>query len=155
MSRKKVIKKSLCEKDFKYNSILVTLLINRILKNGKKKLATKIVYKTFKYIFKKTKENPLVILETAVRKASPCVILKTLYKKNIASKTPVLLNIFNATIIAICWLIKFATKKSKKQLYFKLGTEILDASKGVGLSIKKKEEIHKIAKANKTFLFIN
>lgn len=155
MSRKKIIKKTLFQKDLFYNNILITLIINRLLKHGKKNLAKKIIYKTLNYIFIKTKKNPLLILEKAIKNISPRVILRNKFRQGIVTKIPILLNIFDSTLIAICWLLKITIKKSKKQLFIKLGIEILDAFKGIGNTIKKKEEIHKIAKSNKTFIFNN
>lgn len=152
MTRKKVIKKSLPKADFKYNSILVSLLINRVLKCGKKNLARKIVYLAFNYINIKVKKNPILIFEKAIHNVCPRVKLE---KKNIeetAVQVPVVLNLFNSVMVAIRWIIQVALKRSEKQMYLKLANEILDASKGIGNTVKKKEEIHKKAKATKSLL---
>lgn len=151
MSRKILIKKFFPKQDFKYSSILVTLLINKILKKGKKQLAQKIVYKAFNYIFQQTNKNPLLIFEIALRNISPQIDLKTQKVKNIISKVPILLNYFTSINIALKWLIHLLKKKSSQKFYIRLGKEVLDASQNMGQLIKKKEELHKNTELHKLF----
>ena len=152
MPRKKLIKKSLTKSDFKYKNILVALLINKFLKHGKKSLAKRIIYKTFIYISTKSSKNPLFIFEKAIKNISPRIKLKINRVGGATYQVPILLNIFNGINFAIRWLLQISKKRSEKQMYLKLGNEILDSAKGNSLSIKKKEEIYKIAKANQAFL---
>jgi small subunit ribosomal protein S7 len=154
MARKKLIKKSLPEVNFKYNSLLISLLINRIIRSGKKSLAQTIVYKALLYIEQKTLENPVIIFEKAIRNISPRVKLKIKRIGGATYQVPVLLNLFTAINLAIRWLVQVSEKRIGKQMFFKLANEILDASKGLGNTIKKKEETHKMAKANKAFLYM-
>jgi small subunit ribosomal protein S7 len=152
MSRRIAIKKQVLERDLKYNNILVSLLINKILKSGKKRLAQQIVYKAFNFISIKLKQNPIQIFEKALRNISPRIQLITKIIDGIIHKIPKILNLYTSTKLAIRWLIQFAKKRSEKGIYLKLANEILNALKGFGNSIKRKEEIHKIAGANKAFL---
>ena len=155
MTRKKLIKKLLPKPNFIYNNILTTLLINKLLKNGKKSLAQKIVHNIFTYILTKTNKNPQIIFEKAIRNICPRVKLKTNKIGGANYQIPVLLNIFNGINYAIRWLLEISKKKSGKQIYLKIAIEILEAAKGTGATIKKKEEIHRLAKANKAFLLTN
>lgn len=151
MSRRISTKKRFPEKDSKYDNLLVSLLINRILKKGKKRLAKRIVYKAFELIEFRTNQNPILILEKAIRNISPRVQLKAKRLGGATYQVPTLLNKFRATNIAIRWVVEFSRKRSGKGMSLKLANELLEAAKGSGNSIKKKEETHKMAEANKAF----
>lgn len=151
MSRKITIKNHILKRDFKYNNLLVNLLINKILKDGKKNLAKRIVYKAFNIIELKSKKNPILVFEKAVRNISPRVQLTNRLIEGINQKIPKILNIYSSTKLAIRWISEFARKRSEKGIFLKLANEILDANQGFGNSIKKRDEIHKIAESNKTF----
>ena len=151
MSRRISTKKRFPEKDFKYDNLLVSLLINRILKQGKKRLARRIVYKSFELIEFRTNQNPILILEKAIRNISPRVQLKAKRVGGATYQVPTLLNKYRATNIAVRWIIEYSRKRSGKGMPLNLANEILEAAKGLGNSIKKKEETHKMAEANKAF----
>ena len=151
MSRRISTKKRFPKKDSKYDNLLVSLLINRILKSGKKRLAKRIVYKAFELIEFRTNENPILILEKAIRNISPRVQLKAKRVGGSTYQVPTLLNKYRATNIAVSWLIEYSRKRSGKGMSLKLANELLEAAKGLGNSIKKKEETHKMAEANKAF----
>jgi len=151
MSRRISTKKRFPSKDSKYDNLLVSLLINRLLKSGKKRLAKRIVYKGFELIEFRTNQNPILILEKAVRNISPRVQLKAKRIGGATYQVPTLLNKFRATNIAIRWVVEFSRKRSGKGMSLKLANELLEAAKGLGNSVKKKEETHKMAEANKAF----
>jgi|TARA_B100000513_G_scaffold172158_1_gene88195 small subunit ribosomal protein S7 len=151
MSRRISTQKRFPEKDTKYDNLLVSLLINRILKSGKKRLAKRIVYKAFELIEFRTNENPILILEKAIRNISPRVQLKAKRVGGSTYQVPTLLNKYRATNIAVSWLVEYSRKRSGKGMSLKLANELLEAAKGLGNSIKKKEETHKMAEANKAF----
>lgn len=151
MSRRISTQKRFPEKEFKYDNLLVSLLINRILKSGKKRLARRIVYKAFELIEFRTNENPILILEKAIRNISPRVQLKAKRVGGATYQVPTLLNKFRSTNIAVKWVVEFSRKRSGKGMSLKLANELLEAAKGLGNSIKKKEETHKMAEANKAF----
>ena len=155
MSRKVLTKKRFPQKDLRYNSFLISLFLNRILKKGKKSIAKKILYKSMDFLKNRLKINPLVILEKAIKNVSPRVFLKSRYIGDKVYKIPFLLNKFKSTVLAIKWILFFSKKRKKKNMIENLSQEIMDAYKGIGNSIKKKEEIYKIAESNKVFLSIN
>jgi small subunit ribosomal protein S7 len=151
MSRRISTKKRFPKKDAKYDNLLVSLLINRLLKSGKKRLATRIVHKGFELIEFRTNQNPILILEKAIRNISPRVQLKAKRIGGATYQVPTLLNKYKATNIAIRWVVEFSRKRSGKGMSLKLANELLEAAKGLGNSVKKKEETHKMAEANKAF----
>ena len=151
MSRRISTKKRFPERDFKYDNLLVSLLVNRILKKGKKRLARRIVYKSFELIEFRTNQNPILILEKAIRNISPRVQLKAKRVGGATYQVPTLLNKYRATNIAVRWVIEYSRTRSGKGMSLNLANELLEAAKGLGNSIKKKEETHKMAEANKAF----
>ncbi len=151
MSRRISTKKRFPKRDSKYDNLLVSLLINRLLKSGKKRLATRIVYKGFELIEFRTNQNPILILEKAIRNISPRVQLKAKRIGGATYQVPTLLNKYKATNIAIRWVVEFSRKRSGKGMSLKLANELLEAAKGLGNSVKKKDETHKMAEANKAF----
>jgi small subunit ribosomal protein S7 len=151
MTRRISTKKRFPQKDFTYNSFLMSLLINRILKKGKKKLARKIIRKSFTLLSQKSPGNSLVLFENAIRNISPRVQLKAKRVGGATYQVPTLLTRFKSINLAIRWLVEAARKRPGKGMAFKLGNELFDASKGIGNAIKKKEETHKMAEANKAF----
>jgi small subunit ribosomal protein S7 len=152
MSRRISTKKRFPERDLKYDNLLVSLLINRILKKGKKRLAKRIVYKSFELIEFRTNQNPILILERAIRNISPRVQLKAKRVGGATYQVPTLLNKFRSTNIAVKWIVEYSRKRSGKGMPLKLANELLEGSKELGNSFKKKEETHKMAEANKAFL---
>jgi small subunit ribosomal protein S7 len=151
MSRRLSTKKRFPEKDSTYNNYLVSILTNRILKKGKKRLAKRTVNKAFELVKLKTKQNPLFILEKAIRNISPRVQLKAKRVGGATYQVPTLVNKFRSTNIAIKWIVEFSRKRSGKGIAMKLANELMEGSKGLGNSIKKKDETHKMAEANKAF----
>ena len=151
MSRRNISKKRFPEADPIYDSYLVSLLIARILKSGKKNLAQKIVNESFEIIKKRTNQEPLEIFEKALKNTSPIIEVKA---KRIGGSTyqiPIEVNGFRATNLSLRWLIKYAGARTGRTMSIKLATEIIDASNEVGITIKKKQETHKMAEANKAF----
>jgi small subunit ribosomal protein S7 len=151
MSRRISTKKRFPDRDFKFDNFLVSLLINRILKKGKKRLSRRIVYKAFELIEFRTNQNPLSIFEKAIRNISPRVQLKAKRVGGATYQVPTLLSKFRSTNIAIKWMVEVSKKRSGKGMPLKLANELLEAAKGSGNAIKKKEETHKMAEANKAF----
>jgi len=151
MSRRISTKKRFPDRDSKYDNLLVSLLVNRILKSGKKRLAKRIVYKAFEFIEFRTNQNPILILEKAIRNVSPRVQLKAKRVGGAKYQVPSLLSKFSSTYVAVRWIVEFSRKRSGKGMSLKLANELLEAAKGLGNAIKKKEETHKMAEANKAF----
>ena len=151
MSRRNISKKRFPEPDSIYNSYLVSLLITRILKSGKKNLAQKIVYQSFDIIKQKTNEDPLLVFERAIRNASPIVEVKARRVGGSTYQVPVEVSGFRATNLGLRWLIDYSTQRVGRSMAIKLANEIIDTSNDIGNTIKKKEETHKMADANKAF----
>jgi len=131
------------------------MIINKILKKGKKNIAESILYKTLTLIELKTNKNPILILEKAIKNISPRVKLEATYVNKSTFQVPKILNLYYSTRIAIKWLIESSKKRSGKSMSVKLSNEVLDSLKGVGNSIKKREQIHRRAEANKAFIKFN
>lgn len=153
MSRRKRSKKRFPQVDPVYNSYLVSLLLLRILQSGKKTLAQKLVYEAFDLIQQKTNLDAIILLEKAVKNVSPVVELKAKRVGGATYQVPIPVKKFRATHLALKWIIKYSRERSGKSMSIKLAREILDASKGSGNSIRKKEETHKMAEANKAFSY--
>ena len=151
MSRRNISKKRFPEPDSTYNSYLVSLLISRILKSGKKNLAQNIVNKAFEIIKTKTNEDPLVIFEKAVKNASPIVEVKARRIGGSTYQVPIEVSPFRATNLSLRWIIQYSRERVGRTMSIKLANEIIDTANDVGNTIKKKEETHKMADANKAF----
>ena len=151
MARRNISKKRFPEADSIYNSYLVSLLITRILKSGKKTIAKSIVYQAFDIIKKKTNEDPLTIFEKAIRNASPVVEVKARRVGGSTYQVPVEVSGFRATNLSLRWIIQYAHQRAGRSMSIKLANEIIDTANDIGNTIKKKEETHKMAEANKAF----
>ena len=151
MSRRNIAKKRFPEVDPIYNSYLVSLLTSRILKSGKKTIAEKIVAEAFETIKKKTSSDPLPVFEKAVKNASPLVEVKARRVGGSTYQVPIEVSGFRATNLSLRWIIQYARTRTGRTMAVKLANEIMDAANEVGSSIKKKEETHRMAEANKAF----
>lgn len=151
MSRRSKSKRILVEPDPIYNSRLVTLLIARILKSGKKTIAQRIVYQALEIVLEKTEINPILVLEKAVKNVTPRVEVKARRVGGSTYQVPIEIRAYRGTNISLKWLIEFAGTRSGRGMASKLANEILDAMKEGGGAIRKKEQVHKMAEANKAF----
>ena len=151
MSRRSRAQRTLAEPDPIYNSRLVTLLVSRILQSGKKSIAQKIVYNALELVSTKTEENPVLVLEKAVKNVTPAVEVKARRVGGSTYQVPIEIRAYRGVNISLKWITEFARARSGKSMAIKLSNEILDASKEVGNSIRKKEQTHKMADANKAF----
>ena len=151
MSRRSKAQRILAEPDPIYNSRLVTLLISRILQSGKKSLAQRIVYNALELISSKTEENPVLVLEKAVKNVTPQVEVKARRVGGSTYQVPIEIRAYRGTNVSLKWITEFARTRSGKSMSLKLSNEILDAAKETGNSIRRKEQTHKMADANKAF----
>jgi len=138
MSRRNISKKRFPEVDAIYSSYLVSLLITRILKSGKKTTAKKIVYEAFEIIRKKTNEDPLKIFETAIKNASPVVEVKARRIGGSTYQVPIEVNRFRATNLSLRWVIQYSKQRVGRSMSIKLANEIIDTANEIGNTIKKK-----------------
>jgi small subunit ribosomal protein S7 len=151
MSRRSRAQRILAEPDPIYSSRLVTLLVSRILQSGKKSLAQKIVYNALEIIAKKTEENPVLVLEKAVKNVTPQVEVKARRVGGSTYQVPIEIRAYRGTNVSLKWITEFARGRAGKSMAIKLSNEILDAAKETGNSVRKKEQTHKMADANKAF----
>ena len=151
MSRRSRAQRKLAEPDPIYNSRLVTLLVSRILQSGKKSLAQRIVYSALEIIATKTEENPVLVLEKAVKNVTPQVEVKSRRVGGSTYQVPIEIRAYRGTNISLKWITEFARARSGKSMAQKLSNEIIDASKESGNSIRRKEQTHNMAEANKAF----
>lgn len=151
MSRRNIAKQRTILPDPLYNSRLVTMLTARILKNGKKSLAQKIIYNSLDIIKEKTARDPLEILEKAIRNVTPLVEVKARRVGGSTYQVPIEIRAYRGTNLALRWLTQFAKKRSGKNMANKLANEIVDASNENGNTMRKREETHRMAEANKAF----
>jgi len=134
-----------------YDSYLVNLMVLKILKNGKKRIAQNIIYETFSIIKNKTKSNPLKVFEKAIKNVSPSVKIQSRRVGGSTYQVPSEVKKFRGINLGLSWILRYARTRSGKTMAIKLANEILEASKGFGNSIRKKEETHRMARSNKAF----
>jgi small subunit ribosomal protein S7 len=151
MSRRTTAKKKLAIPDPIYNSRLVSMLTVRILREGKKHVAQRIIYNALEIIKDKTGEEPLVVLETAIRKVTPLVEVKAKRIGGSTYQVPMEVRAFRGTNLALRWITKFSRERSGKTMAIRLASELLDSANDTGNSIRKREETHRMAEANKAF----
>jgi small subunit ribosomal protein S7 len=151
MSRRSRAQRTLAAPDPIYSSRLVTLLVSRILQSGKKSLAQKIVYNALEIISSKTEENPILVLEKAVKNVTPRAEVKARRVGGSTYQVPIEIRAYRGTNIALKWITEFARERSGKSMAIKLSNEIIDAAKETGNSVRRKEQTHKMADANKAF----
>lgn len=151
MSRRRTAKKRTIMKDPIYNSVLVSMMINRILLKGKKNIAQKIFYEAMKNIQESIKQEPIEILKKAINNATPVVEVKSRRVGGATYQVPVEVKPDRGNSLALRFIIKSARNRPGKNMITKLGNEIVDAYNNTGNSVKRKEEIHKMSEANKAF----
>nr|WAJ57961.1 ribosomal protein S7 [Guinardia striata] len=151
MSRRNISKKRFPEVDSTYNSYLVSLLTQRILKSGKKTVAKNIVNGAFEIIKTKTNEDPLMVFEKAIKNASPVVEVKARRIGGSTYQVPIEVNAYRATNLSLRWIITYSRQRVGRTMAIKLASEIIDTANDIGNTIKKKEETHRMAEANKAF----
>ena len=151
MSRRSQAKRVLLQPDPVYNSRLVSLLVARVLKSGKKTLAERIVYQALDIILEKTKENPVILLEKAVKNVTPQVEVKSRRVGGSTYQVPIEIRPYRGTNISLKWIIDFAKNRPGYGMSNKLANELIDAARENGGAIRKKDQVHKMAEANKAF----
>jgi len=151
MRRKKSIQREITS-DPKYNSIVAAKFINNLMKKGKKSLAQKIFYSALDLAAEKIKkQSPIEILEIAIKNTSPLLEVKSRRVGGATYQVPYEVKGNRREALAMRWIIKAARKKKGKAMAEKLAQEIIDAFNNTGEAVKKKEETHKIAEANRAF----
>ncbi len=150
MARKKIEKRKI-EPDLIYNNILVSKFINKVMKRGKKSVARKIVYQAFEEIKNKTKKEPLEIFEKAIQNTSPLVEVKSKRVGGATYQVPREVKGNRKQTLAMRWILDAAKSKKGKPMREKLAEELMEAAENKGAAIKKKENTHRMAEANRAF----
>jgi len=151
MSRKGKPSVRKLEADPIYKSKLITLIINKILLKGKKSTSENIVYDSLKILEAKTKENPLEILDKCLENVRPLLEVKSRRVGGATYQVPVEVSAKRADTLAIRWIVDFSRNRHEKTMADRLADEILYAASNTGSSVKKKEDLHKMAEANRAF----
>ena len=139
------------EPDPIYQNILVTQLINKIMLHGKKTLAERVVYKALDQISEKTANDPVITLKKAVENARPLLEVRSRRVGGATYQVPVEVRPGRSTTLALRWLVNFSRARKEPTIADRLVAELMDASQGQGASVKRREDIHKMAEANKAF----
>jgi len=134
-----------------YSSDLITKFINCMMWDGKRATAEKIFYEAMQRIAEKSSDDPLKVFKKAVENCKPMLEVKTRRVGGANYQVPVEVNPFRRQSLAIRWLISYARERAGKTMIDKLAEELLDAANGRGGAIKKKEDVHRMAEANKAF----
>ena len=137
--------------DPKYDSKLVSKFINCIMRDGKKSLAQALIYNAFDIMEEKTKSTPLKLFEQAVDNVRPLIEVKSRRVGGSTYQVPTEIRPSRRTALGIRWIIGYARQRPEKGMASKLAAELLDAANNRGASVKKKEDTHKMAEANKAF----
>lgn len=151
MSRRKKQYKRKILPDLKYKSKTVAKFINQVMRKGKKSLAQKIVYSSLDLLEKKLKKNPLEIFSQAISNVAPLLEIKTRRIGGAHYQIPIEVRESRRITLAMRWILEAARKKKGKSMKEKLTNELIAAFKNEGDAVKKKENIHKLAEANKAF----
>ena len=137
--------------DAVYNNRLVTQLINKVLLDGKKSLAERIVYGAFDIVAEKTQQDALSVFKKAMDNVKPTLEVKPKRVGGATYQVPMEVNSRRATTLAIRWIVINTRKRSEREMSKKLAAELMDAYNNTGGSVKKKEDTHRMAEANKAF----
>ncbi|MCK4429982.1 MAG: 30S ribosomal protein S7 [Candidatus Aminicenantes bacterium] len=151
MPRRGTIKKKKSKPDHYYNSTLVSKFINTIMKKGKKSLAEKIIYEAMERAKQKAKEDPLKMFEKAVENVRPLLETKSRRVGGATYQVPIEVAFNRSTSLAVRWILRYARDRSGKSMIDKLAAEITDAVNNRGGAVKKREDTHRMAEANRAF----
>ena len=151
MRRRAAIKKEILP-DLRYNSKLVSKFINIVMESGKKSISQGIVYDALEIVKKKTeKKDALEVLQKAADNVRPLLEVKSRRVGGATYQVPIEVNAERGSVLALRWLKDFARARKGRTMAERLSVEILDAYKGEGSAVKKREDMHKMAEANKAF----
>jgi len=134
-----------------YRSVVVTQLVNKVLQRGKRSTAEKIVYDALTIVEQKTGAEPIAALKRAVENVKPALEVRSRRVGGATYQVPVEVRPRRANTLAIRWLVGYSRQRRENTMAERLANEVLDASNGLGASMKRKEDLHKMAESNKAF----
>jgi small subunit ribosomal protein S7 len=150
MRRKDPVKRPVVA-DAKFNSEHITMFVNRMMHGGKRSTALRVIYDALDIVADKTKKEPVEVFETALRNVQPTVEVKPRRVGGSTYQVPVDVRAYRGVTLAMRWIIQNARKRGGKSMAQKLSAELIEASTGQGASVKKKDETHRMAEANRAF----
>ena len=151
MPRRREVTKREILPDPKYKNILTAKFVNNIMQRGKKSVAERMLYRALDLIQERAKEDPLKLFEKSVSNVKPIIEVKSRRVGGATYQVPTEVRPERRTALAIGWLISYAKERSEKSMEEKLAAELLDAANNRGGAVKKREDVHKMAEANKAF----
>ncbi|SFC47196.1 small subunit ribosomal protein S7 [Marinospirillum celere] len=151
MPRRRVAAKRDVLPDPKYGSERLAKFMNHVMESGKKSVAERIVYGALSKVEERTKKDPLEVFEKALETIQPLVEVKSRRVGGATYQVPVEVRPSRRNALAMRWLVDFARKRGEKSMDLRLAGEMLDASEGKGAAVKKREDVHRMAEANKAF----
>jgi len=149
--RRKSAEKRLVSPDPVYNDVLVARFVNSVMQDGKKNVAQKLIYKAFEVIEERTKEPGIEIFKQAVTNVAPLVEVRSRRVGGATYQVPIEVRPDRRTTLAFRWILQYAKSRNDKSMANRLANELMGAAKGEGGAIKKKDDTHRMAEANKAF----
>lgn len=137
--------------DVRYGNVKIEMFINRLMLGGKKSTARRVMYDAMEIIEAKTKKDPVEVYEQALRNVTPAVEVKPRRVGGSTYQVPVEVPAGRATSLAMRWLLQFSAARGGRSMAEKLAAELMDAANGQGASIKKRDDTHRMAEANRAF----
>ncbi|MBD0267686.1 30S ribosomal protein S7 [Pseudanabaena sp. FACHB-2040] len=151
MTRRSVAQKRTVPSDPVYNSRLVSMMSRRIMYSGKKSVANRIIYDAFSVIEERTGGDPLELFEKAVRNATPLVEVKARRVGGATYQVPMEVRSDRGVALALRWITQYSRQRAGKTMAMRLANELMDAANDTGGAVRKREETHRMAEANKAF----
>ncbi|MBV1882797.1 MAG: 30S ribosomal protein S7 [Pseudomonadales bacterium] len=151
MPRRRVVAKREVLPDPKYKSQMLAKFMNHVMVDGKKSLAEHIVYGALDMVSEKTSKDPMEVFEKAIEDLKPMVEVKSRRVGGATYQVPVEVRPNRRTALSMRWIVEAARKRGEKSMHLRLAGEILDAVEGKGSAMKKREDVHRMAEANKAF----
>ncbi len=137
--------------DPKYNNVNVTMFVNRLMKNGKKSTASRVMYEAMEMVQERAKRDPVEVFEQALANVTPVIEVKPRRVGGSTYQVPVEVNPYRRKTLAMRWLLNAARTRTGRTMAERLSGELMDAANGQGAAVRKKEETHRMAEANRTF----
>ncbi len=151
MSRRNKPPKRSVQPDARYNSTDVSMFVNRMMRDGKKSVATRIMYTAFEIVEDRTKREAMDVFQQALRNVTPTVEVKPRRVGGSTYQVPIEVPVDRARSLAMRWILAAARTRSGRSMAEKLAAEIMDAANGQGTALKRKEDTHRMAEANRAF----
>ena len=151
MPRRRVVAKREILPDPKFGNLILAKFMNHIMISGKKAVAESIVYGAFELIAQRSKKNPVEVFETALENVAPMVEVKSRRVGGATYQVPVEVRPSRRNALAMRWIVEYARNRGEKSMAQRLAGELMDASESKGSAVKKREDVHRMAEANKAF----